>query len=386
MGAEQHRFEVLDGMRGIAALMVMLLHFNQQYHYPFLFNAPLAVDVFFVLSGFVISHAYAAKLAGGMSGPEFMARRVGRLFPLAAMGTLLGFAALRLMAGHGSSDFTQSEALLASLQNLFFIPHFGGGFVEQSGAAAHGLIFPGNSPLWSISFELAASAGFLALVRLKPGRLVAFWAISLAALLLVPWILGTANAAHPINIFGGWDRATFAVGFPRVACGFAAGMLVHDLWRRHQARVTSVLPRALRTGLGPCLLLVLILAMPWTMKGWYGLVAVVALAPAAVAWGAMARPASPMTARVMHVLGWLSFPVYCLHEPVLTITRILWTDWQLPDHGLLSPALAAGAVGLSLAAACAALFDRLDVQRKLTRTLVAALCSEASSSAAKVLP
>lgn len=62
------RFDALDGWRGIAALMVSLFHFNAYHHFvasPFIRNAHLYVDFFFVLSGFVIAHAYADKLTGG---------------------------------------------------------------------------------------------------------------------------------------------------------------------------------------------------------------------------------------------------------------------------------------------------------------------------------
>src|ERR1700733_9805135 len=86
----KHRFYVLDGMRGIAAIIVMLYHFYLDMHLRYFKNSFVAVDFFFVLSGFVLCHAYGNKLLNGMSVGEFLARRIGRLYPLFALGVLMG--------------------------------------------------------------------------------------------------------------------------------------------------------------------------------------------------------------------------------------------------------------------------------------------------------
>jgi peptidoglycan/LPS O-acetylase OafA/YrhL len=87
----KHRFHTLDGMRGIAAIVVMFIHcLHLDGNYPgWLQNAFIAVDFFFILSGFVVYHAYAEKLKQGMQFRDYVARRVGRLYPLMAVGLLL---------------------------------------------------------------------------------------------------------------------------------------------------------------------------------------------------------------------------------------------------------------------------------------------------------
>ena len=92
------RFTVLDSWRGISALLVAAFHLpvlSHQFAIPLLRNAFLFVDFFFVLSGFVITHAYDSKLATGRQGVSFMVRRFGRVWPL-HMAVLLAFVAVEL--------------------------------------------------------------------------------------------------------------------------------------------------------------------------------------------------------------------------------------------------------------------------------------------------
>src|SRR5262249_55412493 len=92
------RFRVLDSWRGICALLVALFHFMFPSHVaqsPLIHNGWLLVDFFFVLSGFVIAHAYADKLTGWAATVPFMIRRFGRVYPL-HFATLMFFVAFEL--------------------------------------------------------------------------------------------------------------------------------------------------------------------------------------------------------------------------------------------------------------------------------------------------
>ena len=73
MAPRHSRYDALDGLRGIAAIAVMLLHISQGAIFK---NAYVAVDLFFMLSGFVIAHSYRARLIGGMTASEYIKRRV----------------------------------------------------------------------------------------------------------------------------------------------------------------------------------------------------------------------------------------------------------------------------------------------------------------------
>src|SRR5690606_39116617 len=96
------RFAALDGLRGISAVAVAFFHLPLAFH---LFGSPLVreayifVDFFFVLSGFVIAHAYGARLTGGAELGDFLVRRIGRLWPLhlATLGALVALEAIRYL-------------------------------------------------------------------------------------------------------------------------------------------------------------------------------------------------------------------------------------------------------------------------------------------------
>jgi peptidoglycan/LPS O-acetylase OafA/YrhL len=88
-----HSFKMLDGMRGVAAMGVVLYHLSQMLSLHLFRAGYLAVDIFFCLSGFVIAHAYERRLLGGLSPLRFAAIRFARFFPLIALG--IGWGAAR---------------------------------------------------------------------------------------------------------------------------------------------------------------------------------------------------------------------------------------------------------------------------------------------------
>src|SRR5271163_4255127 len=105
----KHRFHALDGMRGVAAIVVMNYHYYLDSHLRCLKNPFLAVDFFFILSGFVISHAYGEKLLNGLAAREYLARRISRLYPMMAIGILLGLPVLYTQTVSTPSDYTRHD-------------------------------------------------------------------------------------------------------------------------------------------------------------------------------------------------------------------------------------------------------------------------------------
>ena len=99
--ASKPRYEILDGLRGVAALMVVLFHIFETYSkgpaFQIVNHGYLAVDFFFVLSGFVVGYAYDDRW-DRMSTWGFFKRRLTRLHPMVIAGTLVG-AALFFFAG-----------------------------------------------------------------------------------------------------------------------------------------------------------------------------------------------------------------------------------------------------------------------------------------------
>lgn len=120
-------FEVLDGLRGSAALLVVLFHIQGmpvgfEGSKVLLHHAPLAVDFFFALSGFVIGYAYDDRW-GGMSVRHFLALRLIRLHPLVVLGVFLGFASYLLDPFAGSAQAPPLHAVLVALgMGLLLLP------------------------------------------------------------------------------------------------------------------------------------------------------------------------------------------------------------------------------------------------------------------------
>lgn len=291
MHADQ-RFATIDALRGLAAIGVMLFHVRQDIA----FQVPagyLAVDLFFGLSGFVIARAYETRLREGLGFRDFIDRRVIRLWPMLALGALLGMV---LHGGHAGM--------------LFLLPNW----------LSEGLLFPANPPLWSLLFEMVAYAAFaLILYRLGTATLAVIAAI--AALVLGAFALSPMRFADL-----GADWASFGAGFARVGYGFIAGMLVHRLTTLGLSSLMSTLGWALAVPLSLAFLLI------GEADNLAALVAVILGVPALV-WAA-SRIEVPQR-RIAAFLGDCSYPLYCIHVPLL--------------------ALMAGSSDVAVLAACAAL-------------------------------
>ncbi|MBS0472700.1 MAG: acyltransferase [Proteobacteria bacterium] len=216
-----HRFGVLDGWRGICAALVALHHVEFHgwlYFQPLIRNAWLFVDFFFVLSGFVIAHAYEDRLDSGRAAFGFVLRRFGRLWPLHV--TILAIM-VALEIGHAIVDirypgldqipFSGDRAPFAILTNLFLV---------QSLGFHNDLTW--NGPSWSISTEFWTYIVFAAAtlpLRGRAARIVA--AIVLAA--------GGAFVLARWSRYG--MRETVGWGFARCLYGFFTGVLAHAVWR-----------------------------------------------------------------------------------------------------------------------------------------------------------
>ncbi len=212
------RFEVLDSWRGICALLVTLFHFPAAGWLAtngFIRGSYLFVDFFFVLSGFVIAHAYGNRLSDGNSFRKFMITRFGRLFPLHAF-MLLAFVAFELLRlkmpqfSGGEPAFSGAFSVKSLITNVFMVHGLG---TEQ------GLTW--NGPSWSISTELFAYLMFgLAVLLLGRFAMLAF----ISAILVAPLFL---FAASPDFMDATWD-----FGFIRCVYGFSFGVIVHALFER----------------------------------------------------------------------------------------------------------------------------------------------------------
>ncbi len=224
------RFEVLDGMRGVAAISVMVVHFQNQNE-PFLKNGFIAVDLFFMLSGFVLAHSYGARLQRNMGYFEYILKRIIRLYPMFLLGVVVGAPVLWLDAKSGLATNSTRDISGSIFYNFMFIPDLNSFKVRDIGDSgeATGLIFPTNLPLWSLFFEMVASFAFPFLFKLKQKDLIRLILFSLAAFLLYGFARAFLDFRYGFDLSGGWSANSFTEGFPRVFFGFSFGILLYSL-------------------------------------------------------------------------------------------------------------------------------------------------------------
>ncbi len=285
------RFEALDGLRGVAAVAVLIHHLENLNGGPGLFaRGYLAVDFFFVLSGFVIALAYEDRLRSGLGFWRYVKLRLIRLYPLILLGALLGVLAGVLLG-------SENRLGLAAVSQVLLIPGLAGG----------GALFLLNSPHWSLVFELAANFAHAALLRLATRPvLIAGVLASAAALVFVGY--------HFHFLSTGWSATNWWGGIPRLTFSYGGGVL---LYRLHAAGRLPVV-RLPFTLLGAILLGALVLT---SLAGhWLGdVVFVLLVSPAIVICGLHARASASMGAVMM--LGAVSYPLYATHEPLLRLAH-----------------------------------------------------------------
>jgi peptidoglycan/LPS O-acetylase OafA/YrhL len=293
--ATRRQYLALDGLRGLAALAVVAFHVYAADNPALPFSsAYLAVDLFFALSGFVLSHAYDERLAGGLSLQGFMRLRLIRIYPAYLIGLGLGVAGY-LLTWPAFSLKKLSEAIVAGLT---FAPVTL--YLEDAPAA-----YPLDGPAWSLSFELIATFVF-ALLYSRLNRATLTIIVLAAALALVEVAIrhGDLNVA--------WQTAHVWGGLPRVFFPFFVGVLLHRLK-----------PGGVKK-LGPVMVLLTMLALalpvPERMHAAYDIGVVMVLFPVTLVGLAGWKPAG-VSARAAQLLGKVSYPLYVIHEPCILLLR-----------------------------------------------------------------
>ena len=221
------RILALDGLRGIAALSIYIYHVDVVRHRggPFS-HGYLAVDFFFLLSGFVIGEAYELRMASGLPTLDYMRLRLIRLYPMIAMGAALG-----LIIGFFRFHF---NIWLSFVAQLAFIPFVVG--IEA---------YPLNGVQWSLLFELIANCVHAIARRFLSTRNLAGFVI-----LAAPGL--AATDIHYGNLNVGFTPENFWGGFARVGFSFGAGLLIYRQYAAGRPSPTEcALPRSCpRSGRG----------------------------------------------------------------------------------------------------------------------------------------
>ncbi|MFT4253609.1 MAG: acyltransferase [Caulobacter sp.] len=319
-------YVILDGLRGVASLMVVVFHLFEAYsggvpQRQIINHGYLAVDFFFLLSGFVIAYAYDDRWAagqGGMSQWSFWKRRLVRLQPMIVIGGLVGAALLGFQ--HWSlfpklDAVTTWQVVGVLLLGFLMIP-----LTPAAEIRGWGEIYPLNGPQWSLFYEYVANllyaVGLRKLSNRWLGALVALSAVALVWLL----VLGPRG-----DVIGGWalDANGVRIGLTRVMFPFFAGVLLMRLGKRIKVR----------HGFWLCsLLLVAAFSLPrfggterlW-LNGLYEAACIILLFPLIVAIGAGEKDATGPSLRIARVFGDLSYPLYITHYPLIYI----YTGWVI---------------------------------------------------------
>ncbi len=364
----KERFETLDGMRGIAAIFIMLFHYNIPNGYRFFFNAFTAVDFFFILSGFVILHSYGAKLDRGMANTDYLSRRIARLLPLSMFGVILGVPAFLLMKEASLTDFSSHQIWTAALSNMFFIPAYNSNWFMLDGARIMGQLFPTDGPLWSIFFEFFASIAFILFNRLGNKMLAISCFLFLLDVVIFSLWNGHMVGNRLFDFDAGWGTKNFTGGFSRVCFGFTCGMVIYRLI---QAK-TSLSSETKSRGWNALLVyfcLLLMLASPFYIKGFYSILEISILAPILVYQGAQAHISGKGVEKISSALGALSFPVYCLHYPVmLSVKSLRLLSVQLSFSNATAVIISV-CITFALSYLAGKLVARLQLQQNLTNAL-----------------
>lgn len=323
------RYEVLDGLRGTAAAAIVAVHFGTVFYStpanP-LHHAHLAVDFFYMLSGFVVAHAYDDRW-GRMTSGGFFAVRLRRLQPLVVLGVTLGLACY-LLDPFASTARTAAPLLVAAAYGLglLLLP---APALPDRGPQTH----PLDGPAWSLTQEYLASFLYgLGLRRLDPRGLTLLTVLS--AILLVD----VAAREGTLQVGSDWPTVAFAP--MRMIFPFLAGLW---LQRRGAAIPTPFGWAGLSVALWAIFLaptLGTLNGLP--MDGIFEAAVVILVFPLVIAAGA-ATPAHGPLKRLCRLSGELSYPVYILHYPLMMV----FADWVWTRH---PGRLAALGVALALAA------------------------------------
>jgi peptidoglycan/LPS O-acetylase OafA/YrhL len=326
------RLVALDGLRGMAAIAVVAGHALRDFQTPFFQPSYLAVDFFFVLSGFVLARTYEARFAGGLSFLDYMRRRVRRLYPAILVGLALGLA---VALAHGAND----QVWIAAVLQAMMLPRFAGA------------MFPFNDVQWSLMFELFANAvhalihrwlthAMLGLIVLA--SMIALWTLSLRH--------GTMN--------GGFDVPTLHLGFARVLFSFFAGVAIYRLASLPRLGTPSL------SFLGAACVLSLALAIPaGPVPAVVADLVITTLVWPALVFLVVKSPQQPVRLRAFaEWSGRISYPLYAVHFPVVLLFEP-WTASAAPmaERLVAVPLI----VGLSLV--LAALVERYVERPVLTR-------------------
>ena len=287
-----------DGLRGVSAIAVVLYHILDA---PWISHGYLAVDVFFLLSGYVIAGAYEARLRAGLPIGAFLRQRMARLYPLYLFGIGLGVVRFLYIGRPPVSTLT---TLVGSL-GFVHLP------IPESAA-----MFPLNGAMWSLALEVIVNLLYAA----GGWRLSSRWLVAIVSAAGV--LVAVTSLEHGGSNLGAMaDGLNIAGGYARVLFGFPLGVL---LFRLHRSGVLRRrLPPLLSGGVimaSVAVIYVFPASPPLGVA--VDLVAILLLFPLLVAQLILAKQPIGLIGRGCDGLGRLSYPLYAVHKPLIAFVTL----------------------------------------------------------------
>lgn len=336
MYSAKPHYALLDGLRGVAAILVLFYHIFEGFAFAESVNGAgdglittlnhghIAVDFFFILSGFVISYAYDSRWKE-MNVWQFFKRRLIRLHPMLVMGAVIGFAAFAFV-GFERWDGTVAPlgwAMTAMLLTMLMIPAVQGLPYEVRG---NGEMFPLNGPGWSLFFEYIGNILYALFIRRLSTKM-------LAALTIVLGLVHAYFFIFDVSGYGmigvGWtiDELNFWGGLVRMLFPFTLGMWLSRTYK----------PRKVKGAFWICsAVLVMVFAVPYipsegvlNLNCLYEYICIAFVFPIIVSLGACgSNDTNSITNKINKRLGDISYPLYIVHYPIMYI----FYAWLIDKH------------------------------------------------------
>ncbi|MDB5089935.1 MAG: acyltransferase [Mucilaginibacter sp.] len=312
-------YQILDGLRGVAALLVVAFHVLETYSgdrfHQIINHGYLAVDFFFLLSGFVVAYAYDDRW-GKMTQWDFYKRRLIRLQPMVIMGTIIGAALFYFQASPAFPTISTTpvwQMLLVMLVGFTMLP-----LPLSMDIRGWQEMNPLDGPAWSLFFEYIANILYALFIRKFSNKVLAIFVI-LSAILLVQYLLMGPQG----DVIGGWslNALQLHIGFARLLYPFFAGVLL--------CRMGKLIH--IKSAFAVCsLLIAIVMFIPriggsdhlW-MNGLYESFSIIVVFPLIVAIGAGGNITGKLSMKVCKFFGAISYPLYITHYPLI----YLYTGW-----------------------------------------------------------
>lgn len=318
-------YALLDGLRGVAAILVLFYHIFEGFSFAEITNGDgdgiirtlnhghIAVDFFFILSGFVLSYAYDDRWKK-MNTWQFFKRRLIRLHPMLIMGAVIGTIAFAFVGFEKWDGATTPTGwiMIALLLTMFMIPAVPGVPYEVRG---NGEMFPLNGPAWSLFFEYIGNIIYALAIRRLSTKILTILTIVLGC--IHAWFfIGNVSGYDMVGV--GWtiDSANFWGGLIRMLFPFTMGMLIARTFK----------PRKVKGAFWICsIALVALFAVPYipsageiSLNSLYEVICIAFVFPFIV-WLGACGICGEKTAKASKLLGEISYPLYIVHYPIMYI-------------------------------------------------------------------